>query len=46
VLTGIPEYSELERIMIKGTKIGFEKYNMLFDIQHHNIIPNFYPEKK
>lgn len=46
ILTGIPNYQELERIMIEGTRIGFEKYNMLFDIQHHDIIPNFYPKKR
>jgi len=29
---------ELERIMIAGTEMGFKKYNMLFDIQHHSKI--------
>jgi len=46
VLTGVPEYSKLGRIMIEGTEIGFERYNILFDIQHHNTMPNFYPNKK
>jgi len=27
---------ELEEIMITGMRIGFEKYNMLFDIGHHS----------
>ena len=27
---------ELEKIMVTGTRIGFEKYNMLFDIGYHN----------
>ncbi len=27
---------ELEKILVTGIKIGFEKYNMLFDIQHHS----------
>jgi hypothetical protein len=30
---------ELAHIMIEGTRIGFEKYQMLFDIQHHNVAP-------
>ena len=39
-------YDNLSNIMIEGTRIGFEKYNMLFDIQHWNIRPIFYPEKR
>jgi len=27
---------ELEEIMITGMRLGFERYNMLFDIQHHS----------
>ena len=37
-LTGGDESNilELEKIMVTGTRIGFEKYNMLFDISHHS----------
>ena len=47
ILTGeVTDHEELSNIMIEGTKLGFYKYNMLFDIQHWNMIPNFYPETR
>ncbi len=46
-LTGTPtEYGILSNIMITGTRLGFDKYNMLFDIQHCSVIPGFYPERR
>jgi len=47
VLTNDPvDLEQLSNIMIQGTQIGFEKYNILFDIVHWNMIPNFYPESR
>jgi hypothetical protein len=35
VLTNDPvDLEQLSNIMIQGTQIGFEKYNILFDIVH------------
>ena len=39
VLTGKPNYKELQKLMIDGISLGIKKYNMFVDIQYSNKKP-------
>ncbi len=39
VLTGKPNYKELQTLMIDGISLGVKKYNMFVDIQYSNKKP-------
>ena len=39
VLTNKPVYSEIQRILIDGVRLGIEKYNMFVDLTHWNRKP-------
>ena len=41
VLTGKPNYKELQKLMIDGISLGIKKYNMFVDIQYSNKKPSF-----
>ena len=44
VLTNKPIYSEIQKILIDGVKLGVEKYNMFVDLTHWNRKPLNYSD--
>ena len=46
ILTGNPNYKELQKLMVDGLSLGVEKYNMFVDICHSNKEPSFFGKGK